>query len=615
MVNKKSDLISSLIKTIVRRLSIVLCIILPLFHYSLASANSTLEASVDRNKLYLNESFNLKLTGSVEVDFSFGGLMNFGMNQVDAPEFDDLEENFNILDRQQNYSMRSINGNTTTEVTWNYTLSPKRSGTLTIPKASIKDAESQPISIHVLEGKAPINADNPPSAFIEVEVDKDQIYVQEQVVYTVRLFSLGRLSGGSLSEPTTSEAIIEPFGEESKYYRMAYNQRYEVIERNYLIFPQKSGLLEIPALSFNGTMIDSYKRRRVRIAEMSNPLSLDVTAPNSEFSGEHWLPAKSLHLSEKWQNNNNEYFVGDAITREITVSALGLLGSALPPIKGIKSQAVKSYPDKPIVESNIHEAGSQAFRKEATTYIAVTEGSITLPEVQIPWWDTVNDIARLATLPAKTIKINANATPQVDKANSLIDLTDNTTANDPTFNNQNPSLTSNLSTGNSSTDRFNTDNANNNEESSNHALLSIIVLLVLGWLLTSWFLLSRLRAIKLDLEKLSKQHQELPTETELSYKQVIDAIKSGSTNMPKLVISWVGKSTGANRELSTLSELSRIDNELASEIIAFEELKYGNKSENSYDPTALIQRLKQYQKKTSATQTNKPYELRAFYPQ
>ncbi|WP_255375143.1 BatD family protein, partial [Oleiphilus sp. HI0061] len=164
-----------------------------------------------------------------------------------------------MLDRQQNYSMRSINGDTTTEVTWNYTLSPKQAGTLTIPQAILQGAKSEAIVIEVVEGKAPIDADNPPPVFIEVETDKSDVYVQEQIQYTVRLFSLGRLSSGNLSEPATSNAIIEPFGEENKYYRMAYNQRYEVIERKYLIYPQKSGALYIDGLAFNGVLIDSYQ--------------------------------------------------------------------------------------------------------------------------------------------------------------------------------------------------------------------------------------------------------------------------------------------------------------------------------------------------------------------
>ena len=295
-------------------------------------AENKLSASVDRNKLYETETLTYELRGELDIEPGFGGLFSFGRSQLSDPKIPGLERDFEILDRQQKMNMQTINGNTQSTVVWRYTLAPKRSGTLTIPAAEYENVKAQPLSIEVLAGQSPRDANTPPLVFLEVDTDKSDVYVQEQVKFTVRLYSAGNLVAGDLDQPEALDAIIEPLGETKVYYRMAHNQRYEVREKNYLLYPQKSGELALPALSFSGTVIDAKKRRRVRIRETSDALTLTVKSPPSSFSGDTWLPATSLHLREQWDRTPDTLQVGDSVTRTLEIQALGLLASALPPL-------------------------------------------------------------------------------------------------------------------------------------------------------------------------------------------------------------------------------------------------------------------------------------------
>ena len=185
---------------------------------SSAFAETQLNASVDRSKIYEMDTLNLTIQGQVDIDFSFGGLMNFGLGQNESPEIVGLDKDFEILDRQQSYNMQSVNGESKAQVLWRYTLAPKGSGVLEIPSAKYKDAETQAIQITVIEGKSPKNTSEPPAIFLEVETDKQTAYVQEQIIYTLRLYTQG-LVNGELTDPSLTDAIIEPFGEQKKYYR------------------------------------------------------------------------------------------------------------------------------------------------------------------------------------------------------------------------------------------------------------------------------------------------------------------------------------------------------------------------------------------------------------
>jgi len=301
--------------------------------------------------------------------------------------------------------MQSINGQSRAKVLWRYTLAPRQAGILEIPPIKFKDAQTKALQVTVIEGTAPKNSSVPPSVFLEVETDKTEAYVQEQIIYTLRLYTQG-LINGELSEPSSPDAIIEPFGEQKKYYRMAFNQRYEVVERQYLIFPQKSGQLEIAQQEFQGVTIKQGRRTRIR--DMSESIQMTIKAPPASFSGKTWLPATSLFINEEWQGDPSSVKVGDSLSRKIVLSSLGLLGSALPPATMNESRYFKLYTDKPEIETVQHESGAQATRVDSFAIVALNEGEIQLDEVRIPWWDIVNDVERVATIPASKLNIVRN---------------------------------------------------------------------------------------------------------------------------------------------------------------------------------------------------------------
>jgi hypothetical protein len=561
-------------------------------------AETTLTASVDRNKIYESDTLNLVIMGEIEMDFSLGGIMNFGRGQLEAPNTDALSNNFEILDQKQSYNMQSINGDTTAQVTWTYNLAPKRTGALEIPAIEYKDAKSNTLTVNILKGKAPQDLNNPPQVFLEASLDKSAAYVQEQVIYTLRLYSADRLASGELSVPESNDAIIEALGDTKKYFRMAHNKRYEVRERQYLVFPQKSGKLTIDAQSFNGLLIDTQKRQRVRVREFTEPLSLEIKSPPSSFTGDTWLPATSLYLSDKWETDPENLMVGDSITRTLEVKALGLLGSALPPIGIAKVSGLKVYPDMPKIETQQHEAGAQSIRQESIALVAVAPAVVTLPEVRIPWWDTLNNVERVAVIPAKTFTITVNpdlvnptqasqysAKPIVEPASKL---------NPPEAIKAAPS-------------------APLTKAPSNQVWYTIIVLILLGWF-GSVLLLLKNRTTRLHPDATFKPKSDL---TQL-YQNLCEAIKKDNHEMPKHLILWASKfseSTNLNIPIQGLHDLEKLNETIYIQAKSFEAQLYAEKNtgeQGTYDKALLLQHIKALVKESSQTTSASP--LRPMYP-
>src|SRR5699024_3818088 len=152
------------------------------------------------------------------------------------------EPDFDILARNQHYSVQTVNGEMTGEITWTYQLAPKKTGKLTIPPLPFKDSTSKPVTIDVISGTPPDEGASGQASrrgFIELSADKDELYVQEQLVLTIRLFFNGNLIRGELSEPEAPDAIVEPLGKQREFSRYRDGVRYRVVERKYALFPQQ----------------------------------------------------------------------------------------------------------------------------------------------------------------------------------------------------------------------------------------------------------------------------------------------------------------------------------------------------------------------------------------
>ncbi len=558
-------------------------------------AESTLSASVDRNKLYETETLTYELRGELDVEPGFGGLFSFGRSQINEPEIPGLERDFEILDRQQKMSMQSINGKTQSQVLWRYTLAPKRSGTLTIPAAEYENIKAKPISIEVLAGTSPREAGTPPLVFIEVETDKTTAYVQEQIKYTVRLYSSGNLVAGDLDQPQALDAIVEPLGETKVYYRMAHNQRYEVREKNYLLFPQKSGQLDLPALKFSGTVIDSSKRRRVRVRETSEGITLNVNPPPASFSGDVWLPATSLHLSEKWDRTPDDLKVGDSVTRTVEIQALGLLASALPPLPATQSTHFKVYPDQPQTETVEHDGGAQSLRRETRALVAVQPGELTLPEVRVPWWDTVNNLERVAVLPARSLSVTglaarASKPPHPASAEITAQNNEDSSAAQASGAKESAPASEPSSLG-----------------PSQHFWWLITALLLSGWALTVWWF----------LRKPHRQQDTSPafTPSNETWHALQRAIKHDDPEMTKLLVAWARQhfgERGISRAILGITDLQRLDSVLYAQASAFEAARYApnGKEDQEYDRKILLDRLKLLRDKSPSAQQTAV----SFYP-
>ena len=379
---------------------VVTGIILGAMCWSAHSAAATITTTVDRDPVRLDESFNLvlKADGAVDAD----------------PDFRELERNFDILHRSQSTNMSFINGQVSNTREWTLVLMPKRLGELTIPAILFGEDRSPIVHVTVISAQHAQLGTRSEELFLEVDAEPRRTFVQAQILYTARLYRAVNIENASLTEPTLndSDAVIKKLGEDRTFQTQRDGRRYQVVERRYAVFPQQSGALTINPIVFQGQIVSprrsffsprSSQTKRVR----SDPITLHVDPIPDSFQGVTWLPSRNLQLSEAWPQNPPQFVVGEPVTRTLSVMAEGLTSAQLPMINIVVPPMIKLYPDRPMQEDKETHQGITGIRQEKIALIPSQSGRMTLPAIEIPWWNTQTNTMEIVRLPERTVVVEA----------------------------------------------------------------------------------------------------------------------------------------------------------------------------------------------------------------
>ncbi len=351
----------------------------------------TLTVLTDRQTVELGDVISL----TIETDFQTGG------KQLDLTV---LEDQFEVLGKQQSHNIEFINGSFNSRTRWQIQMLAKHVGELIIPPFQIENAKSQPTTITVLPVQKASKGDLGPY-FLESSLSKQQVTVQEEAIYTLRLYFLGSVSG-NIRPPQFGQALFEPLKEQSVYGKKLNGKNYTVYEWVYALYPQKSGQLEIPGAQFSGLI--QYQGRQKGVSEIAETQTLTVLPEVAEFKSKSknpWLPASELQLKEQWQTSLDTVRVGDSLTRTLTLKAVGLKASQLPVLTTSNGTGFKVYADLPVGEQSILKNGLQSLIQVKQAIIPTQEGLLKIPAQSITWWNTVSQQIETSTVPARTLTV------------------------------------------------------------------------------------------------------------------------------------------------------------------------------------------------------------------
>ena len=234
------------------------------------------------------------LTGRAPAQVAVGEQfrLSYTVNTDDAKGFraGDIPDAFDVLmgpSTSQQSSFQMVNGHTSSSssITYTYILSAKKNGTFTIPSAHVtaggKSISSNELHIKV-SGQAQQGGQqgghqqsstgeirNAGSAisgsdlFIKVTASKQHVREQEPILLTYKVYTLVGLTqlNGKMADLKSFYSREVPLPQEKQFHIENLNGKaYRTVTwQQYVVFPQTTGKLEIPSITYEGIVVQQNR--------------------------------------------------------------------------------------------------------------------------------------------------------------------------------------------------------------------------------------------------------------------------------------------------------------------------------------------------------------------
>lgn len=410
---------------------IVCCIALAVFFSSHAYSQAIVQARLSSEKISIDDSVTLSVTTNSESD---------------SIDFSELQKDFEVIARSNSQQVQIANGVQQRIQTWVLELVPKAPGVYTIPGISIGKDKSNPLQITVTDA----NLGGERVLFLTAEVDKSTVYVQEQVILTIKVYEAVQIFDQQVTSLRHDDLVIHNVGAESTSEEVVDGRRYRVRSQKFAVFPQKSGEVEIPPLLMTASIpkdanaVQGFFRESKWIKRRTPAVTLDVLPRPDAQVVQWWLPAKQVELSNRWtpasavqsvtapvetgnvvnvpSNENSDdntaqlsannsgsatlkVNIDQPITRVIKLVGEGVSANQFPEIKLPSVEGLNLYAEDVSAVSREAAHGITSIQDITWAIIPQRPGTYELPEVRVEWFDTDLGEIQLAVLPPQTIEV------------------------------------------------------------------------------------------------------------------------------------------------------------------------------------------------------------------
>jgi len=387
------------------------------------AADFQISASLDRNQIALNEQAVLSLT------ISGSG------NDLPQPQLPGLVD-FQIYNAGRSQNFTWINGKASSNITYNFVLTPLREGHFTIPALRIQfkgeTEQTASLTLDVVKGDAsavspgtaqeegaprPSATHGPSPVFITGSVDKTSVYVGEPIIYNFRLYNrVQLLSRPNYQPPEMTGFWTEDLPPQRNFTANVKGVPYNVTEVRTALFPTSPGKAKVgsAALTVN---LENFG---------SDPLGSDFFAQFFGHGEEKTLRADPVAITVRplpepkpagfkgavgdyaltAQLDKQKVAVGEAITLTLTISGRGNIKSlpdlAVPPLTNFRTFDANAATN--IEKKDGEVSGSKVFK---TVLIPTASGELTIPSIPFVFFDTASRTYRTV----KSRPLTAHVTP------------------------------------------------------------------------------------------------------------------------------------------------------------------------------------------------------------
>ncbi|MCC6622277.1 MAG: protein BatD [Deltaproteobacteria bacterium] len=399
--------------------AIAVALALVLVTSGVASAQqATIATSVDRKKVELGDDLELSITVSGRYD------------ELVQPTVSDFE----VVSQ----GMQTVISGRQQQLTRTYVLRPKKSGTLTISKATLMSggqvvAEAPPISIVVTEPAAatPIDgadAQDPArmageAVFIRYATPRSRFFVGEPFPLTLELWlqdGLGYAGAELVRGPKFDGLLVEDLPERPSVRpktRRLGQTRYAVYELSVMLAtPLKAGSLLVDAATLRiNVSEDGWALSAKRVSRTTQPFTLDVREvpeagrPASFRPSNVGVFAVKARLADDRGQEPQRIKVGQRLVLRAEVTGRGNLAALEAPVVDAPGFEVRELPSSGEDRIDKDASGVSGTRVFQWLVSAKAPGNQPGPGLALGWWDPDKERFDEARVPGKPLEVTGSA--------------------------------------------------------------------------------------------------------------------------------------------------------------------------------------------------------------
>jgi len=361
------------------------------------AAQATTRAWLDRDRIAAGETVTL----NIETDQA----------TLDSPDYSPLTAEFDVSGNSSSRQIEVVGTTSRVHLQFGVALRPHRDGVIGIPPLLVGRERTQPLSLTVTPAAAAPVAHAGDAVFIEAEADAQSPYVQQAVGYVLRLYSAAPLVSGQLDQDPPEGATMQRVGEDLQYTREIGGRRYTVVERRFLLIPERSGALAIPGARFSGQGVggffdDVFGDGRQDLRANGAPRVLSVQPPPAN-APQPWLPLRSLSL--RYLSTPQSARAGEAATVAVEADADGASAAQMPEIALAAPAGAQVFADPVQAHDNFDGGRPQVRLNRTFSIVPAQAGTLRIPGPRIAWWDVRAGTARTASLPDIVLQVAPGA--------------------------------------------------------------------------------------------------------------------------------------------------------------------------------------------------------------
>ena len=397
----------------------------------LSGQEITFKSQASKTEVSVNERFVVQFVltyGQENLSFD---------KQPKLPDFGELTR----LGESQINSFQFINGNAFNQSGVEVVLVADREGEFTIGAATCtingKRYKTNPIKISVKKGLKPKTQGGKrlQGAFITTEVSDENPFLNQEVILTVKMYArdysiLNRIR--NYQEPDfnnlMAKFVSEKLDEDEKQVLINGTTFIQKVLARYVLFPQKSGEIEIDPFALNVLISGYYGAENVQLT--SDPIRLKVRnlppGKPDNFSGAVGNYKLNASLSKKEVNAN------EAVNLEVEIVGSGNLNTLKTPEVPVPEH-IETFAPKKKDAFEIRPSGMKGAVEEKHVLVPQYGGDYQIGPIAFNYFDPSKE--KYITLKTKSLLLSVKGPepPKTDTIQENEELTDHVRTDSSTF--------------------------------------------------------------------------------------------------------------------------------------------------------------------------------------